>query len=268
MSTLLFNAAFAFYAVSLFHSILGFMSKRDLLLRIAFASQTIGFALHTIFIIALGIEFQRFPLTNLRESLIFFAWAVSLCFQITHLRYGIKALGLFSLPLVTLFLLGTAFLKSHTPPDFLSSYWVYLHTTFLLLAYGMFFVTTVASVLYLFQQREIKSRNPKIFNSKLPSLLVMDEAFQKFLTWGFSFMTLGLLAGIIWAEREWLGGWQSDPKVISTVVTWLIYLALIFLRFSAGWRGKRAAIMSLVGFISVLFTFLGARMFFGGLHSF
>ena len=80
-------------------------------------------------------------------------------------------------------------------------------------------------------------------------------------------MTLGLLAGVIWAEQDWVRGWQSDPKVIAALVTWGIYLALIYLRLTAGWRGKRAALISMIGFLSVLFTFLGAR-YLGGLHYF
>jgi ABC-type transport system involved in cytochrome c biogenesis permease subunit len=80
-------------------------------------------------------------------------------------------------------------------------------------------------------------------------------------------MTLGLLAGVIWAEQDWVQGWQDDPKVIAALVTWAIYLLLIYLRLTAGWRGKRAAIISMVGILSVLFTFLGTR-YLGGLHTF
>ena len=80
-------------------------------------------------------------------------------------------------------------------------------------------------------------------------------------------MTLGLLAGVIWAEQDWTQGWPSDPKVIAAFITWGIYLILIYLRLSMGWRGRRAAIISMIGFLSVLFTFLGTR-YLGGLHSF
>ncbi len=268
MSSLLFNAAFAFYAVGLFHSVIAFVSKRSLFYRIAVGSEAVGFALHTAFLLALAFEIGGFPITNLRVSLSFFAWTVSLCFQIMSWRYGINPLGLFSLPLVTILMLGTVTLKSYPTPEILKNSWIYWHTTFLILAYGMFFVTFIASVLYLVQQKEIKNRRPRVFYHRLPSLLAMDNAFQHFLMWGFCFMTLGLMAGVIRAEAEWLGGWLTDPKVVCAFATWLIYLVLIFLRLSAGWRGKRAALMSLFGFLSVLFTFLGVRMFFGGLHVF
>ncbi len=269
MDTLLFYVAFAFYAAGLFLSIATVVTRKDSFFRIAIISHGIGFVCHSVFLVVLGIERQHFPIMSLRESLYFFAWTVSLCFQISYWRYRFRALGLFSLPLVTILMLGTAFLKSYpAPPEILRSSWIYLHTTCLILAYGMFFITFMSSALYLFQQWQIKSRKPRILLERLPALLTMDEAFQNFLIAGFSFMTVGLLAGVLWAEKEWTQGWYQDPKVISTFVTWLIYLALLYLRLSAGWRGKRAALMSLAGFLSVLFTFIGARLFFEGLHSF
>lgn len=268
MSNLLFTAAFSLYAVGLFHSVFAFRTKKDLLFRISIGAVTAGFVLHSIFLVVLGLELGHFPLTGLRESLTFFAWTVSLCFLISHWRFGVQALGLFSLPLVTLLMLSTAFFEREPPPDFLRDSWLFWHTTCLILAYGMLFVTFIASILYLVQQRDIKSRKPGIFSGRIPSLLTMDEILQKSLIWGFCFMSLGLLAGIVGAEKEWLQGWQTDPKVVSAFATWGIYLFLIYLRLSAGWRGKRVALMSLVGFASVLFTFLGTQLFFGGLHIF
>ncbi len=267
MGVLLFNAAFVFYGVGLFHSLAAFVSKKDLFFKVAISSVGVGFAFHSAFLIYQGIEKAYFPLTDLRESLAFFAWTVSLCFFISYLRYRIRALGIFLLPLVAALMLGTIFIKSSPVPAILQSFWIYLHTTFLFLAYGMFFVTFVASLLYLFQERELKRKTSKSFSDQLPSLGLLDDLFSKFLISGFCFMTLGLLAGIIWAERDWVEGWQRDPKVIAAMVTWGIYLVLIYLRITAGWRGRRAAVISMAGFISVLFTFLGAS-YFGGRHIF
>jgi len=267
VTELLFNSAFGFYAVGLFHSVVALVSKRELFYRVATASVAVGFTLHSAFLIYSGIEKAHFPLTDLKESLAFFAWTVSLCFFISYLRYRINPLGIFLLPLVAVLMLGTVFIKSSPVPEILSSSWIYLHTICLFLAYGMFFVTFIASLLYLFQERELKSKKPKVFYYWLPSLLQLDDLFLRFLIAGFSFMTLGLLAGAIWAEQDWVQGWQGDPKVIAAFVTWGIYLLLIYLRVTAGWRGKRAAVISMAGFLSVLFTFLGAR-YLGGLHSF
>ena len=267
MSALFFSSALVFYLVGLFHSLIAFTGKRDFFFRVATTSVGVGFALHTGFLIARGLETSRFPLVGLRESLAFFAWTVSLCFLLSSLRYGIRALGIFLLPLVTVLMLGATIIKSSPIPAILESSWIYLHTTFLFLAYAMFFVTFVAGLLYLFQERELKKKRLKTFYHQLPSLRSLDELFSHFLISGFTFMTIGLLAGVIWAEQDWVHGWQGDPKVIAALVTWGIYLVLLYLRLTAGLRGKRATVISLAGFISVLFTFLGAS-YLGGLHKF
>jgi cytochrome c-type biogenesis protein CcsB len=267
MSGFFFNAAFGFYAVALFHSGAAFLSKKDVFFRIAVIAVWIGFAFHSGFLIYRGFEKSFFPLTGLRESLAFFAWTVCLCFLISNLRYRIRAVGLFLLPLVAALMLSTVFIKSSPIPDILRSSWVYLHTTFLFLAYGMFGVTFVAGLLYLLQERELKHKKPRTFYHQLPSLKVMDDVFLRFLIAGFVFMTLGLLVGVVWAERDWIDGWHRDPKVIAAMFTWAIYLILIYLRTAVGWRGRRAALISMLGFVSVLFTFLGVR-YFGGQHAF
>ena len=153
MSALLFNSAFGFYVVGLFHSVAAFVSKKDLFHKIAFASVGIGFFLHSSFLVYRGVEIAHLPLTDLKEALAFFAWTVSLCFFISHMRYRIKPLGIFLLPLVTVLMLGTIFFKSSPVPEILRSSWIYWHTICLFLAYGMFFMTFIASLLYLFQER-------------------------------------------------------------------------------------------------------------------
>jgi ABC-type transport system involved in cytochrome c biogenesis permease subunit len=145
--------------------------------------------------------------------------------------------------------------------------WVYIHSALLFLAYGMFFVTFIAALLYLLQEREIKRKRLSTLYRQLPALGVLDDLFLKFLGSGFAFMSAGLVVGIIMAERNWVTGWHGDPKVIAAVTTWAIYLSLLYMRLAVGWRGRRTALLSMVGFVSVLFTFLGVS-FLGGQHSF
>jgi len=267
MGGLLFNAAFGFYAVALFHSAAAFLSRKELFFRVAIISVWIAFAFHTGFLVYRGLENSFFPMIGLRESLAFFAWTVSLCFLLANLRYRIRALAVFLLPLVAALMLSTVFIKASPIPEILRSTWVYLHSMFLFLAYGMFFFTFVASLIYFLQEQQLKSKKPSKLFYLLPSLGTLDELFSKFLIYGFVFMTLGLLAGVIWAEKEWVNGWHRDPKVIAALVTWGIYLILIYLRVTVGWRGRRAASISVLGFVSILFTFLGVS-YFGGQHSF
>lgn len=267
MGEFLFKAALLLYVVGVIHSGAAFVTKRDGLVRVALAVVATAFVFHTGFLVYRGFEKSFFPLVGLRDALAFWAWTVTLCLLIAYRRYRVRAIGLFLLPLVTVLMLSAVFIKTSPVPDILRSSWVYFHSTFLLLAYGMFFVTFVAAILYLLQERELKLKRVRTLFDRLPSLHALDELFQLFLVWGFFFMTAGLLAGVIWAEQQWVSGWHDDPKVIAAFVTWTIYLVLLYLRLTAGWRGKRAAMMSLVGFLSILFTFLGAS-FLSGLHKF
>ena len=266
MSGLLFNLATLAYAFGLASSAIYFVHRKKAFFDAALLAICVGFGIHTAFLFQRAIATGRCPLIDLRDSLAFFAWTVSLCFFISYARYRVQALGLFLLPFVALLMLGTFFVRSSPIPEVLRSSWMYFHVLFLALAYGMFFVTFVAGLLYLFQERELKSKKPRTFYYRLPSLDLLDDLFYKFLISGFGFMTLGLLAGIIWAEQKWTN-WHTDAKVIAALVTWCIYLALLYLRTSAGWRGKRAALINVAGFLSVIFTLVSAS-FLGGLHKF
>lgn len=267
MGEFLFRAALILYIIGVIHSAAAFVTKRTAVVKVALAVVTAAFVFHTLFLVYRGVEKSFFPPVGLRDSLAFFAWAVTLCLLIAYARYRVRALGLFLLPLVTVLLLSTVFIKNSPIPEMLRSSWVYFHSTLLLLAYGMLFVAFVAAVLYLFQEKELKSKRLETFFDRLPSLQTLDELFQRFLLWGFFFMTAGLVVGTVWAEQQWEEGWHRDPKVIAASVTWGIYLILLYLRLTAGWRGKRAALMSLAGFLSILFTLLGVG-YFGGLHKF
>jgi cytochrome c-type biogenesis protein CcsB len=267
MGGLLFNAAFGFYVVGLFHSGVAFLSRRDIFMKVANLSVGLAFAFHTAFLFYRGIEISFMPIIGLRESLAFFAWTVSLCFLIAHHRYRIRGLGLFLLPLVAAFMLSTVFIQASPIPEFFRSSWVYVHGTLLFLAYGMFFVTFIAALLYLLQERALKQKKLTTLYRQLPALSVLDDLFLKFLGAGFAFMSAGLVVGIIMAEHDWVTGWHRDPKVISAVTTWGIYLALLYMRLAVGWRGRRTAFLSMIGFVSVLFTFLGVSSL-GGQHNF
>lgn len=267
MNSLLFNIAFAFYVVGLFHSSVAFLFKRDVFFRVALAAVVIGFLFHTGFLLLVGFESAFYP-AGLRESLAFLAWTVSLCFLIAYWRYRqIQALGFFLLPLVVVLMLGTVFVKASPIPDILRSFWVYAHATFMILAHGLLLVALVAGLLYRLEERELKNKKPRRFYDRLPPLEVLDNLFQVSLLIGFGFMTLGLLTGILFAEREWAANWYEDPNSLVSLITWGIYLLLVYMRLSAGWRGRKAVWISALGYLFILSAYVGAT-FLGGLHRF
>ncbi len=247
----------ALYTLGLLHSVFGFCRKRRVFVKIALGMVATGFVFHTVALILLGIARQHFPITNLPESLCLFAWFLSLTFLLAHLRYDIKALGAFTLPLVSLLTITATFIYDENqaiPPD-LKNGWIYFHSSAAFLAYAAFFLTFVSGILYLVQEKELKNKNFRFLYFRLPSLQTCDELMRLFLTVGFIAMSLTIISGTISAPQAWGKSWHWDPKVTASLITWLIYLTLLLYRLSPRWRGRYAAYVSILGFASVLVTF-------------
>jgi cytochrome c-type biogenesis protein CcsB len=251
------TVAIALYTVGLLHSVFGFCRKRKIFVKIALAMVGLGFVFHTAALIRLGLAREHFPITNLPESLCLLAWFLSLTFLLATIRYDIKALGAFTLPLVSLLTITASIIYEDNQtisPD-LKSGWVYFHSSIAFLAYAAFFLTFISGILYLIQEKELKSKNFRFLYFRLPSLQMCDELMRLFLTVGFVAMSLTIITGIISAPQAWGQSWSWDPKVTATIVTWIIYLVLLLYRLSSVWRGRQAAYISIVGFASVLVTF-------------
>ncbi|HEV8129941.1 MAG TPA: cytochrome c biogenesis protein CcsA [Acidobacteriota bacterium] len=267
MTQLSFALAISFYLLGLGLSLLNLITKKELFFRFAFAALAIGFVCHTLFLVLLTLEGRHLPIYTSKEAFSLFAWLVTLSFFISYLKYRIQILGIFVLSLVAAFMLIASALERHPfPPDW-RGYWVFFHTTLVLIAYVAFFLTFLSSILYLAQERALKEKRMAWVGERLPSLQKLDRLLLTSLIVGMVAMTLGILTGAIWAEHVWGRYWGWDPKETAALVTWLIYLSLFHYRLTAGWRGKRAAILNVIGFISVLFTFLGAS-YFRGMHAF
>lgn len=247
----------ALYGLGLILSIFGFWTKREVFVRFALAMVACGFALHSISLVLLSVERQHFPITNLPESLCFFAWCISLTFIVASIRYRIKVLGAFILPLVSLLTISSQLIweENQAIPGPLNSVWVHFHVTVAFLAYAAFFLTFVAGVMYLIQERELKEKNFHFLYFRLPSLQVCDELLLRSLFVGFVAMSLAIVSGAIYAQEAWGRFWNWDPKETASLITWGIYLVLINYRLSTKWRGRRAAYISIVGFCSTLLTF-------------
>jgi cytochrome c-type biogenesis protein CcsB len=253
----LLSVTIALYLLGLLHSIFGFYQKRQIFVKIALAMVACGFVCHTLFLVSLGIERWHFPITNLSESLCFFAWCISLSFMVANFRYRVNALGAFILPLVSVLTIFSQLIweENHSIPPPLKSGWVYFHSSVAFLAYAAFFLTFISGVLYLVQEKELKEKRFRFLYFRLPSLQVCDELLRRSLYVGFVSMSLTIVSGAFWAQQAWGRFWSWDPKETASLITWGIYFILINYRLSAKWRGRRAAYISIIGFASTLFTF-------------
>lgn len=267
MTTLL-QVTLGLYMLGLLHSILGFYQKRPPIIRVAFWLVAAGFVTHTVFLALVGVIQRHLPVTSLSDVLGYFAWCVTLVFLVAYIRFRINVLGAFVLPFVSLMTLFSQLIwdDNHSIPPILASRWLFFHSGVALLAYASFFLTFVSGVLYLIQEKELKSKNFRFLYFRLPSLQACDALFRQSLFFGFTMMSVTIVTGAIWAEQAWGSYWSWDPKQIAALVTWSIYLLLVTYRLSSSWRGRRAAYISIIGFVSVIVTF-GVN-WFRGMHKY
>ncbi|MBP1601028.1 MAG: ResC/HemX-like cytochrome c biosis rane protein [Acidobacteria bacterium] len=255
-----------FYALALLHSCLGFFQKRQIFVSLALCMVGVGFLFHTVYLVGLGLERRHFPITDLPESLSFFAWSITLTFIAAHIRYRYNVLGAFVLPLVSLLMIlsEVAWEENHAIPPLLRSRWLYFHVSVAFLAYAGFFLMFIAALLYLMQEKELKSKRFRFLYFRLPALQACDELMRNSLFVGFVMMSLTIVTGAFWAQQAWGRFWSWDPKETASLVTWSIYLLLVHYRLSGGWRARRAAYVSIAGFVSMIITF-GVN---AGLHAY
>lgn len=241
---------------------------RSSLSRAALTALGAGLTLHACSLIVRAVDLDRLPVIDVQSALSFFAFLVTLAFFLAYLRYRINVLGIFMLPLV--FVL-TLFSAVRPGPAFQAasfrSGWLVVHISCVMLGYVGFFLTFVAAVMYLVQERQLKSRNPRASYYWLPSLEVCDQLYLRSLVFGLPLLTLGILTGFVWASRMWHGPWEMDPKILAALITWFIYLFLFSARLSGSWPGRLSAYIAIVGFAAIMVTFVGIS-FVSGWHGY
>jgi cytochrome c-type biogenesis protein CcsB len=229
-----------------------------------------GFLVHCATLVARYLEAGTTPVANLHEALSFFAWAVVVIYLLFDLRYRLSVLGAFVCPLaLVLMIAGSAVPQAiQEASPLLDSWWFPVHVTLAFLGNAVFALAFVAGIMYLLQERMLKSKSFSGLYFRLPSLEVLDSINYKCLSFGFPLMTMGIISGAIWANSAWGGYWRWDPKETWALLTWFLYAALLHGRLTVGWRGRRAAIFAIIGFLFLLFGFLGINLLLSNEHSF
>ncbi len=216
-----------------------------------------------------GEGYGHAPLSNLFESLVFFAWIVGLLYLVVERRYKNRVIGAFAMPLAFLALayasLGTGKQIQPLIPA-LKSNWLIAHVITCFIGYAAFAVASGVSIMYLIKGERAVDTGTGIA-ARLPATGIMDELNHQLIMFGFLFLTVGIITGAVWANSAWGRYWGWDPKETWSFVTWLVYATLLHARLMRGWRGNRIAILTLIGFAAVLFTYFGVNLL-PGLHSY
>jgi len=197
------------------------------------------------------------PITSSHETISFSALAVTWGYLSFRWRYKVKNFGVFVSPIITILMVVAALASQEMTSELspaLQSVWLPIHAGIALMAYGFLALAFCGGIMYLLQEREIKKKSFGFFYSRLPSLEALDSLNRHCLATGFPLMTLGIISGMIWTKQGTGAYWQWNPKETLSLITWLIYAAIIHQRFTLGWRRRRAAIMVIIGFLVALVT--------------
>jgi cytochrome c-type biogenesis protein CcsB len=269
--TLLFQLTFMVYLFATATYLVFFFNLNERLRRLArYSMIAAGFA-HLAYTVARYFVGGHTPITNNHEAVSFFALAVTWGYLFYRFKYSVKNFGVFVSPVITLLMLVAALSSQdfNELPPALQSLWLPIHASIAILANGFLALAFSGGIMYLLQEREIKKKRFGFFYSRLPSLEALDNLNRYSLATGFPLLTLGIITGSVWAKQAWGSYWQWDPKETWSLITWFLYAAILHLRFTAGWRRRRAAIMAIIGFMAALFTLWGVNfLLVGGLHSY
>lgn len=266
-----FTIALIFYGLSTFLYFGFLLFGKAILGRGAIWGLILGVCGHSLGLVIRTINAHHSPFSNLYESLVFFSWTIVIVYLFIEYWYKLKVIGVL-VSLIAFLSIGYA---SMLPAKYkeisplipaLQSLWLEIHVITCFLGYSAFTIAFGASIMYLIKER--LSKNPYGFYQKLPSEDLLDELSYKTIAIGFVLLTLGIITGAIWANYAWGGYWSWDPKETWSLITWLIYLIYLHTRVSIGWRNKKSAWISIIGFSAVIFTYLGVNFLMAGLHSY
>ena len=270
MNELLFGATLLVYILSTAAYVVYFFSQRKDVRASARSILLGGGILHTFYLVACYLEVGHTPLLNQHEAISFFAWSLTWGYLSFHWRYNVRNFGSFVSPVITVLMVVAALASREDmplSPALLKSAWLPIHASIAILANAFFTLAFCGGLMYLLQEREIKKKRFGMFYSRLPSLESLDNLNHHCLAVGFPLLTLGIITGAVWAKQAFGAFWQWHPKQTWTLITWFIYAGLLHQRFTVGWRGRRAAIMTIVGFLAVVFTLWGVTYFYGWVHT-
>lgn len=237
-----------------------------------------GFVIHTAFIIVRTINVQRVPFVGHYEFGNLFIWSTALVYIWTEWRLKDKyyTVGAFLTPLMMLYIgyltvIPNLFARitvsrAHNPlPPVLQSNWLKLHVSTSVFGYAGFTLAFAAAVMWLLKQN---LGNSGTLGKALPKLNILEEYMYRASVFGFLFQTAMIISGAIWADASWGRYWGWDPKEMWSLITWFVFAVYLHARFTRGWTGMRTIALVTVGWVAMVFTWVGVAWLLSGIHSF
>jgi cytochrome c-type biogenesis protein CcsB len=245
--------------------------------RAALALTVIGLVTQVLGIATRGLSEHRVPWGNMYEFVMAITCAAVIAFLLLLIRFRVYSIGLFLMaPIVLALGLCATVLYTAAGPlvPALHSYWIWIHVTTMTVAIGSYIVAAVLTVLYLIADRHTRrnTADPRagfgaVLN-RLPPADALDRLSYRTVIFAFPIWTFAIIAGAIWADQAWGRYWGWDPKETWAFITWVVYAGYLHARATAGWRGRKAAYIQLIGFTSLVFNLIGVNLWITGLHSY
>jgi ABC-type uncharacterized transport system permease subunit len=240
VATLLYTPGLIVALISLFRP-----TSRGL--RAAMIAFLMGTTLHLVSVVEEWLSVGRFPANNFFETVSLFALLLAVGFLLVNTQFQFQSLAFLVFPLVFVMSL-TASLGSQDSTLQVGQYrdaWLITHVVLVLIGLCGLVLTAGGSLFYLAREQQLKNKQLPGDEETVPPLLTLDKFISQAMSIGFVFITLAVVIGIVWASNESGVRWISEEKTIISMVTWLVYLVMVFLRIASGWRGRKAAIMAL-----------------------
>ena len=278
LDELLIAVALAAYTLGALALLLYFFSRVAWLRSLGVPLAILGCVAQFAQLVARFESTHVWPLLNLYGSLSLFAAMSVAIFIGFAFRYRLWFAGGFVLALAAIFLAyGVTWYEGTMPPvPSLQSYWAKIHVPIVVSSYAAFLVAFVFSSIYLvkyYAERSLmRDAQPggalARWLAGLPSLPQLDVIVYRAVAIGLPLISVGIITGAMWAKEAWGAYWQWDPKETAALFSWIIYLAYMHLHTRHAWRGLRTNWVSVIGFVSIIFCYLGVNIWISGLHSY
>lgn len=292
-----FNLAYATYTAAMCLYLYFGFTRKESAGRWAFILMIAGSALHLTDLCARayvglyehGLKWYV-PWSNWFESFSLFSFIIAVTFLAVQRIYRLPILGTFVVPLQWLLLsfsmtyplfgsweqyngageIWSAMMQSRAIPHLmpaLQSYWMAIHVPMMFVSYAAFAVAFAVGLIYLTQERQLKSKHPSELSEKLPALEPLDTMVYRLIGWGFPILSLGIILGARWAYDAWGRYWGWDAKETWALITWFTYAIYLHMRLIMSWRGRKTIWLSVFAFAVVMFTYVGVN-YLSNLHGF
>jgi len=269
MALVALRLAAAFYFGATVAALAGVAGRHPLSSRLLRWLLGLGMTSHVLSLTLQSLAAGIVPVVGLGEALSVMAVLLVAVFLLVQIRAPLLALGSVVAPLAFGLAFAAVAMKGGVEPlpPALRSVWFPLHVGISLLGDAVFALAASASLLYLIQERRLKTHRGGGVLRHLPSLETLDRVSHTCLVWGLVLLTLGVMTGIVWAHVAWSNSpWMSDPKIAATLLVWILYVVLLQGRMTAGWRGRWAAQLTIAGFAVIVFSLVGVNLLGLGMH--